>query len=108
LFSLIKKNNPNAKEPNIQTWAKHIDLMLRLDGRSLEQIEDIIKFSQTDSFWQVNILSTAKVREKFDQLWMKRNKPIGKSKDKSFGEREYTEADIEDLYFNPTKEADNV
>jgi hypothetical protein len=104
LFSLIKKNNPNAKEPNIQTWAKHIDLMLRLDGRSLEQIEDIIRFSQIDSFWQVNILSAAKVREKFDQLWMKRNKPSGKGKDKSFGEREYTEADIEDLYFDPAKE----
>jgi hypothetical protein len=70
LFSLIKNNNPGAKEPNLQTWAKNIDLMLRLDNRTTEGIRQMIIFSQNNDFWKGNILSTAKLREKYDQLYI--------------------------------------
>jgi len=70
----IKKNNPSIKEPNIQTWASHIDKMIRLDNRSLEDIKLVIDFATKDTFWQANILSTEKLRKQFDQLYIKAGK----------------------------------
>ena len=64
----IKMNLPTFKEPNINKWAMHIDRMKRIDGRTDEQIEYVIRWCQQDTFWQANILSTKKLREKFDQL----------------------------------------
>ena len=42
--------------------------MRRIDKRTPEQIEFTIKWCQQDSFWQANILSTKKLRDKFDTL----------------------------------------
>ncbi len=74
LFSHILKNNPKAKKPNIQSWAKTIDLMIRADNRTPEDIRAVIAWSQKDSFWGSNILSASKLRKQFDQLWVKKNK----------------------------------
>jgi hypothetical protein len=74
LFSCMKKNNPEAKEPNFQTWAKSIDLMLHRDKRTVKGIQDMIIFSQNNSFWMGNILSAAKLREKYDQLFIQSTK----------------------------------
>ena len=71
LLNLILQRNPNHKKPNIQTWAKNIDLMLRLDKREADGIKAVIKWSQKDLFWQNNILSTKKLRLHFDQLFLK-------------------------------------
>ena len=75
LLNLILERKPDFKKPNLQSWSKHIDCMIRLDGRTPECIEAVIRWCQRDSFWQSNILSTAKLREQFDQLEM-RMKPI--------------------------------
>lgn len=74
LFTRIKSNNPKAKEPNIQVWAKHIDLMLRIDKRTSEEIEVVIDWCQQDNFWYTNILSTDKLRKQYDRLVMEMNK----------------------------------
>jgi hypothetical protein len=71
LLQKIKDRNPNIKQPDLQSWARHIDLMLRIDKRTPEEIRAVIGFCQKDPFWQNNILSTLKLREKFDQLFMK-------------------------------------
>jgi len=68
LFKHIQKNNPNHKDPNLQTWAKSIDLMLRIDNRDFEEIKKVIKWCQVDGFWHKNILSTSKLREQYDRL----------------------------------------
>ncbi|AFM41947.1 hypothetical protein Desaci_3039 [Desulfosporosinus acidiphilus SJ4] len=73
LFSLILENNSKAKKPNLQSWAIDIDKMIRLDKRSPEEIRALINWSQRDPFWQQNILSARKLREKFDQLTLKMN-----------------------------------
>lgn len=77
LFDLMRSNNPSAKEPNYQSWAKSIDLMLRLDNRTPELIADVIVWCQFDDFWKCNILSTSKLREKFDALTVKMNQKGG-------------------------------
>ncbi|ACL06264.1 hypothetical protein Dalk_4586 [Desulfatibacillum aliphaticivorans] len=71
LFKHIKKNNPKAKEPNYQTWAKEFDLIIRLDGKSLDEIKEMIRWTQKDEFWKGNILSPGKLRKQWDQLAVK-------------------------------------
>jgi len=75
LYSLILQNNPKAKKPNLQSWARQVDLAHRIDGRSFEDLEAVIRWCQQDQFWSCNILSTSKLRERFDQLWLKMIKP---------------------------------
>jgi hypothetical protein len=98
LYNHMLKNNPEAKKPNFQSWCKHIDYMIRLDNRSVDNIKKVIEFSQNDSFWKSNILSTSKLRDKYDQLYVKlssneeHNKPkaqnlVGALPSKSPGKR---------------------
>ena len=68
LLSKIKENTPTFRQPNLDTWADHIRLMREIDERTYEQIEIVITWCQQDNFWQANILSTKKLREKFDTL----------------------------------------
>lgn len=71
LFNLLRDRKPDIKNPDMQSWAHHIDLMLRVDKRLPERIKTVIEWCQKDTFWQNNILSTAKLREKYDQLTLK-------------------------------------
>jgi uncharacterized protein YdaU (DUF1376 family) len=71
LFARMRGNNPQAKEPNFQVWAQQFDLMLRVDKRTENDIQAVIDYCQEDYFWKSNILSAKKLRERFDQLWMK-------------------------------------
>jgi hypothetical protein len=78
LLREIQKNKPDFKLPNLQAWAKEIDLMLRLDGRKLELIEKVILWAQSDhgdgtgkwKGWSTVILSTRNLRDKFDKIEM--------------------------------------
>ncbi|MGD0625088.1 MAG: hypothetical protein ABSB32_10260 [Thermodesulfobacteriota bacterium] len=70
LFQEILKNKPDFKEPNLQAWAKEIDLMIRKELRDPTRIRQVIQWAQKDSFWHKNILSTAKLRAQFDRLEM--------------------------------------
>jgi len=70
----IRINYPKTKLPDdkdIHKWAAHIDYMIRLDQRTVRDIEMVIEFSLKDSFWKQNILSTEKLRKQFDKLLIK-------------------------------------
>lgn len=69
LLSLIRARKPDFVKHG--DWAKDLDRMIRLDHRTPEGIEAVLRWSQADPFWQANILSGAKLREKFDQLDLK-------------------------------------
>jgi hypothetical protein len=77
----ILENNPKAKitEKQVCEWGREADLMLRRDHRTPEEISALIEWSQRDPFWKTNILSMGKVREKFDQLTMKKGREKGAS-----------------------------
>lgn len=77
LFEKIKGNNPKQKEPNFDTWSNDFRLMREKDNRELQEIKDVIDWCQADPFWQGNILSTKKLREKFDQLTIQMNSKKG-------------------------------
>ncbi len=71
LFNLIFIRNSNHKQPNFQAWAKQVDLMIRTDKRQPDKIREVIKWCQSDPFWQNNILSTYKLRVQYDALTLK-------------------------------------
>ena len=70
----ILAHSPDAKLPPVTTaglreWASHIDRMMRLDHRQVDEIETIIRWCHRESdFWRANILSAKKLREKWDTL----------------------------------------
>lgn len=77
LLSLIKDNNPNyVFHGNMNTWADQIRLMVERDGVSIDLIRRTVTWCQADPFWQSNILSTKTLRDKFNQLTAKMQKPI--------------------------------
>lgn len=93
LFNLILKNNPHSrlhacqngdKERTIQRWARDIDLLISKDGQETSIIEEVIRWCQQDNFWRSNILSGAKLREKWDTLVAQ----LGKKKEAE--DEEYT------------------
>lgn len=55
-------------EQTIQAWADDIDKCHRIDGRDWSEIGRVLEYSQTDSFWQSNILSGANFRKKYLNL----------------------------------------
>lgn len=81
LLNFILKRNPNHKKPNIKSWMKNIDLMIRIDKRKPDDIKAVIKWCQNDiedkqtgngwKGWANNILSTETLRKQFDKLVLK-------------------------------------
>lgn len=58
-----------AKRPVItKRWRDACRLMIDRDGRTPEQIEKAIRWSQGHEFWRSNILSMPKLREKYETL----------------------------------------
>jgi hypothetical protein len=70
LFDLIRQRHPKHKKPNMQLWTKQIALAISRDDRTPAELEAVIRWCQADEFWQNNILSTKKLREQFDKLYL--------------------------------------
>lgn len=73
LFNYLKKRNPKHRVPNWQRWADDFRKTVELDKRTVKEVKDVIDWSQQDDFWQNNILSAGKLRQQFDQLYLKMN-----------------------------------
>lgn len=106
----IKANNPKAQIPEkIESWAKHIELMHRIDGYSYAEIEELIEFSQQDPFWSGNVLSALKLRKQAGTLVMRmkgnkgsKAKSIPKQSTELSGFREPTPEEIREKYGDPS------
>lgn len=68
MFKLIQGINPGHKTPSFEKWASDIRLMRERDSRSDPEIRRLFAAANRDSFWQKNILSPGKLREKWDKL----------------------------------------
>ncbi|MDE9545299.1 replication protein [Xenorhabdus bovienii] len=75
IFQKVQVAKPNAKEPNWATWANDIRLMRQSDNRTHAAICRLFKWANQDSFWYCNILSPAKLREKWDTLESQSEQP---------------------------------
>ncbi|MBD2811891.1 replication protein [Xenorhabdus sp. Vera] len=75
IYQKILIVRPNAKTPNWASWANDIRLMRQSDNRTHAEICRLFKWANQDSFWYCNILSPAKLREKWDTLESKSTQP---------------------------------
>jgi len=74
LADRIERNG--STRPTITTqWRKDARLLIDRDNRTVAEIIKVIEWSQSDSFWRSNILSMAKLREKFDQMRLRAAQP---------------------------------
>lgn len=68
-FAKIQELNPKFKTPNLVKWSKEFYKLLKIDNRSLKEIQQLIDWIFTPgNFWSCQILSPAKLRSKFDEL----------------------------------------
>jgi len=103
LIEKMKENDPEAKVPKTQNqrekWGNEFWLLVERDGRPIDEVKEVLIWSQLDSFWKGNILSAAKLREKYAQLRLKMIEEQGKQgKQESFTDEEY------DAYIKQHKE----
>lgn len=99
LFNLILQYDHKTKKPDFNKWAIHIDRLIRLDKRTPQEIEAVIHWCQRDTFWHSNILSTAKLREKFPEL---------KRKMDTHNNRANSKSNIEEVYENNRRVAEEL
>ena len=74
----IKSHYPAFKEPNLDSWSKDMDKLLRIDKKAVSDARYVIIWACSDRFWQPHILSAKKLREKFDQLFLQSQNNAGK------------------------------
>lgn len=79
MCELHKQVDPKLKAPNIEKWAADIEKINRLDGRSYEDIEKVIRWIKTPgNFWFANIMSGNKLRLQFSRLYIEACKNMKK------------------------------
>ncbi len=74
IWGKVHALQPSRKAPDLDRWANDLRLACETDGRTLEDLRDLFDRAHADPFWQRNILSPAKLREKFDDLDLKLRK----------------------------------
>ena len=101
LIGSCLKTFPNSKVPQTlmekQKWALEIERMKRIDGRNETDIMQALNYAITDSFWQSNIRSTKKFREKFETLIVRSRGKKGNSNNmfNDFKQNSYDFSDLE-------------
>lgn len=72
LFTLHRDNidqKYDVSDARVKKWAVDIERINRLDGRSWQEIEGVIRWvKRPGEFWAPNIMSGSKLREKFPQV----------------------------------------
>ncbi len=64
-------NKPLQKEETLQRWAADFEKTVRIDGNDIDEVKDVLVFSQKDPFWQANIMSAGKFRKQYMTLLAK-------------------------------------
>lgn len=88
LAALIQQRDPKAKlNPASETWRDPMRLLLDRDGRSIDEVERVIRWCQADDFEHSNVLSPGKLRKRFTQLLAKANRDVQQPSDGRRGRR---------------------
>lgn len=75
--STLARASESKREDTALKWSVDIRKLHEIDGHPWDEINGIIDWCQADSFWSSNILSGKKLREKWDQLAVKRDSRSG-------------------------------
>ena len=70
LHNKIKSNDtsPYTSKPNLQSWSQEIDIMIKKDNISDEDIFEAILYTQENDFWKNIILNPQKLRHNFETI----------------------------------------
>lgn len=83
LADLMVENG--CKRPAItSTWIGDMDKIMRLDGRTPDQVEAAIRWSQASEFWSANIHSPGKLRAKYDTLRLQARRQYAQTQPRGF------------------------
>jgi hypothetical protein len=78
LADLILQRDPQARvQPDGKRWLDAMRLLIADRGGDAQLVERVLRWSQQDPFWQTNVLSPTKLREKFSELHQKSQRPAG-------------------------------
>jgi hypothetical protein len=68
IYGCIKRIDSRARQPNYAVWSNDVRLMRSNDERTPREICEVFKWANEDKFWQSNILSPSKLRDKYTAL----------------------------------------
>lgn len=73
-----------SKRPTVtEAWVTDMSRLMKIDGRTFDQIKSAIEWCQDDTFWRSNILSPGKLRKQYDSLRLRamgqKSKPKGQA-----------------------------
>ena len=78
MIKRIVENYPSAKIPDtpakLQKWCLTFDRIIRIDEKTKDEIQEIMEWVYQDEFWCDQIRSPAKLREKWDTLYLRMRK----------------------------------
>ncbi len=83
MITKILESYPGAKVPEgskKQKWASTFDRIMRIDGKTAEDIRAVMTWIYQDDFWCTNIRSPEKLREKWDTVYLQM---VGQSRKKT-------------------------
>lgn len=66
LYEYLKQIHAQYKEPNFTEWAKHFDDMIRIDHRTIEEIEYVMNWCQGDPYYKAHVQTPSKLRQQYD------------------------------------------
>ncbi|MDU4943865.1 MAG: replication protein [Mixta calida] len=75
IFSKVQIVAPTAQQPNWPSWSNDIRLMRNALDVTHHDICEVFKWANADHFWQTNVMSPAKLREKWDTLKAQMSQP---------------------------------
>ena len=92
-----------TSQKHIAQWAKDIDKLNRIDGRSYEDIEKAIRWIKTEgNFWVPNIISGSKLREKYPQVFLQMQQHNSRSPPKGnridYQQQNFNASSLPDLF----------
>jgi len=74
MIKKILESYPSAKVPvndnQLYKWVQAFDRLMRIDGKTVEEVYRVMEWVYQDDFWNVNIRSPEKLREKWDTLYL--------------------------------------
>ena len=82
LYDLHRQSDTHftTSQKHIEQWAKDIEKLNRIDKRSYEDIEKVIRWIKTaGNFWCPNIISGSKLREKYPQVFLQMQQQYARS-----------------------------
>lgn len=71
MVNKILNTYPGAIIPhNLNKWCSSFDRLMRIDGRTVDEIRQVMQWVYQDEFWCTNIRSPEKLREKWDTVYL--------------------------------------